>query len=83
MRIARFSHEGAVSYGVVEGSELLALRGHPFARPGEPLQTTGEVHDLDAVRLLAPVLPSKVVGIGKNYADHAAEMGGDAPEPSR
>ena len=32
------------------------------------------------MRLLAPVIPrSKVVGIGKNYADHAAEMGGEAP----
>jgi 2-keto-4-pentenoate hydratase/2-oxohepta-3-ene-1,7-dioic acid hydratase in catechol pathway len=32
------------------------------------------------VRLLAPVIPrSKVIGIGKNYADHAAEMGGEAP----
>ena len=28
---------------------------------------------------LAPVLPSKIIGIGKNYADHAAEMGGEAP----
>jgi 2-keto-4-pentenoate hydratase/2-oxohepta-3-ene-1,7-dioic acid hydratase in catechol pathway len=35
---------------------------------------------MNDVRLLAPVLPSKVVCIGKNYADHAAEMGGAAPE---
>lgn len=79
MRIARFSAGGRVAYGVVEGSELLELPGHPFARPGEPLTTTGTVHDMDEVRLLAPVLPSKVVGIGKNYHDHAAEMGGSAP----
>ena len=79
MRIARYSHEGLVRYGVVEGSEVLELPGHPFAVPGEPLTTTGTVHDLDAVRLLAPVIPSKIIGIGKNYADHAAEMGGPAP----
>ncbi|HEX6886872.1 MAG TPA: fumarylacetoacetate hydrolase family protein [Candidatus Nanopelagicales bacterium] len=79
MRIARYAAEGRVRYGVVEGGEVLALPGHPFTAPGEQLETTGEVHDLDAVRLLAPVLPSKVVGIGKNYADHAAEMGAVAP----
>ena len=80
MRIARYSHEGLVRYGVVEGGEVLELPGHPFAAPGEVLTTTGTVHDLDAVRLLAPVIPSKVIGIGKNYADHAAEMGGAPPE---
>jgi 2-keto-4-pentenoate hydratase/2-oxohepta-3-ene-1,7-dioic acid hydratase in catechol pathway len=80
MRIARYSHEGVVRYGVVEGTEVLELPGHPFAAAGERLTTTGVVHDLDAVRLLAPVIPSKIIGIGKNYADHAAEMGGPAPE---
>ncbi len=81
MRIARFSHDGDVSFGVVEGpgedpADLVVAKahGHPFA----PLQLTGESLPLTAVRLLAPVLPSKVVCIGKNYADHIAEMGNDA-----
>ena len=80
MRIARYSYEGEVRYGVVEGTDVLELPGHPFASPGQQLTTTGTAHDLDEVRLLAPIIPSKVVGIGKNYADHAAEMGGAAPE---
>jgi 2-keto-4-pentenoate hydratase/2-oxohepta-3-ene-1,7-dioic acid hydratase in catechol pathway len=80
MRIARYSYQGSVSYGVVEGAEVLELPGHPFATAGERLATTGAVHDLDAVRLLAPVIPSKIIGIGKNYADHAAEMGSAPPE---
>jgi 2-keto-4-pentenoate hydratase/2-oxohepta-3-ene-1,7-dioic acid hydratase in catechol pathway len=80
MRIARYSFEGEVRYGVVEGTEVLELPGHPFAAAGQDLTTTGTVHDLDAVRLLAPMIPSKIVGIGKNYADHAAEMGGTPPE---
>ena len=41
-----------LGYGVVEGGEILALPGHPFVAPGAPLVTTGEVHDLDAVKLL-------------------------------
>ncbi len=82
MRIARFSHDGSTSFGVVEGpgadpADLVvaAIDGHPFGR----FTFTGERHPLAAVRLLAPVLPSKVVCIGKNYADHVAEMGGPAP----
>lgn len=75
MRIARYSIEGRVRYGVVEGSEVLELPGHPFARAGAELTTTGVAHDLDDVRLLAPVIPTKVVGISSNYGDHAAEMG--------
>ena len=82
MRIARFSHDGDVSFGVVEGpgedpADLVVAvaASHPFA----PMQLTGESLPLTAVRLLAPVLPSKVVCIGKNYADHVREMGGDAP----
>jgi 2-keto-4-pentenoate hydratase/2-oxohepta-3-ene-1,7-dioic acid hydratase in catechol pathway len=80
MRIARYAWQGGARYGVVEGSELLELPGHPFLAPGAPLVTTGEVRDLDTVRLLTPVVPGKVIGIGKNYADHAAEMGGAPPE---
>jgi 2-keto-4-pentenoate hydratase/2-oxohepta-3-ene-1,7-dioic acid hydratase in catechol pathway len=83
VRIARFSYQGDVSFGVVDGpgedpADLVIgiATGHPFA----PLQLTGETLPLSQVRLLAPVLPSKVVCIGKNYADHAAEMGGAPPE---
>src|ERR1700684_1200894 len=57
---------------------IAALRGHPFA-PGESVQCTGVTYPLGDVRLLAPVLPSKVVAVGKNYADHAREMGGEPP----
>ncbi len=79
MRIARYSVDGRVHYGVVEGSEVLELPGHPFARAGTALTTTGVTHDLDDVRLLAPVIPTKVIGIGSNYAVHVAEMGGLTP----
>lgn len=86
MRLARLAtSSGEVSFGVVEGPagadpdhpELLVapIEGHPFA----PFTFTGQRYPLSSVRLLAPVLPSKVVCIGKNYADHVAEMGFDAP----
>jgi 2-keto-4-pentenoate hydratase/2-oxohepta-3-ene-1,7-dioic acid hydratase in catechol pathway len=83
VRIARFATAGGdVSFGVVEGpsedpADLVVTRidGHPFA----PFSLSGEPTPLSEVRLLAPVLPSKVVCIGKNYADHISEMGGEAP----
>ena len=81
MRIARYSHDGDVKFGIVEGAaesgaELADIAGHPFG----PISFTGERRPVESVRLLPPVLPSKVVAIGKNYADHASEMGGDVPE---
>ena len=81
MRIARYSHDGEVKFGIVEGGvesggELADIAGHPFG----PITFTGERRQISSVRLLPPVLPSKVVAIGKNYAEHASEMGGDVPE---
>lgn len=77
MKIARFSHQDALRYGIVDEDHLVVLEGDPmFAGFG----TTGERIPLAEVALLAPVIPrSKVVCIGKNYRDHAAEMGGEAP----
>jgi 2-keto-4-pentenoate hydratase/2-oxohepta-3-ene-1,7-dioic acid hydratase in catechol pathway len=107
MRIARFSHNGEVSYGLVLGPDRQAgdepgtangsasaagggagdgqlmvaqLAGHPFGGRAEDIKLTGVRYPMADVRLLAPILPSKVVCIGKNYADHAREMGGEPPD---
>lgn len=48
------------------------IDGHPF---GE-WRPQGRIVPLSEARLVAPVLPSKVIGIGKNYGDHIREMGG-------
>jgi 2-keto-4-pentenoate hydratase/2-oxohepta-3-ene-1,7-dioic acid hydratase in catechol pathway len=84
MRIARFVHPGGMSFGVVEGDEaagadaltVTAIEGHPF---GE-LALTDKRFALADVRLLSPILPSKVIGIGRNYAEHAAEHGAEVPK---
>ncbi len=86
MRIARFSVADQIAFGVVEGdpaaapgsadaAHVTAIDGHPFG----PFELSAARFPLGEVRLLAPVVPSKVLGIGKNYADHAREMGGEAP----
>ncbi len=72
MRIARFSLNGEPKYGIVDGPELVVLKGHPLV---QGYDTTGERVAIKEVKLLAPTIPSKVVCVGKNYADHAAELG--------
>ncbi|WP_341358608.1 fumarylacetoacetate hydrolase family protein [Georgenia sp. M64] len=79
MRIARFTTGEDPRYGILDedSHELVVLRSDPIFAG---LETTGERVALDAVRLLSPVIPrSKVIGIGRNYADHAAEMGNEVP----
>lgn len=78
MKIARFSHDGAIDYGIVDEDALVVLAGDPMFTG---FDTTGERVPLGKVgALLAPVIPrSKVVAVGKNYREHAAEMGGEAP----
>jgi 2-keto-4-pentenoate hydratase/2-oxohepta-3-ene-1,7-dioic acid hydratase in catechol pathway len=82
VRIARYTTGDDPAYGIVQGdpgSEVITpLAGDPLYVGLQP-SGAGPVM-LDDVRLLAPIIPrSKIVAIGKNYADHAAEMGGEAP----
>jgi 2-keto-4-pentenoate hydratase/2-oxohepta-3-ene-1,7-dioic acid hydratase in catechol pathway len=79
MKVARFSHGESISFGIVdeEEHELVVLKADPMFAGYDP---TGERVPLAEAKLLAPVIPrSKVVAVGKNYRDHAAEMGGEAP----
>lgn len=72
MRVARFSHNDEVRFGIVDENELVVLKGHPLVNMYE---TTGDRIAISDVKLLAPTIPSKVVCVGKNYQDHIAEMG--------
>ncbi|GGO30537.1 fumarylacetoacetate hydrolase family protein [Micromonospora parathelypteridis] len=84
MRIARFAHAKGMSFGAVEGEPeagpqgltIAEIEGHPFGK----LSFSGARWALSDVRLLSPILPSKVVCVGRNYADHAAEHGNDVPK---
>ena len=80
MRIARFTTGEDPAYGLVDGAgeKIAEITGDPLY---QRIELTGAVHEVADVRLLAPVIPrSKVIGIGKNYAEHAREMGGEAPQ---
>jgi 2-keto-4-pentenoate hydratase/2-oxohepta-3-ene-1,7-dioic acid hydratase in catechol pathway len=78
VRLLRFRYGERIATGAVDaGSDLVRVLAGTFFE--EPLPT-GEELPLDDVRLLAPVLPSKLVCVGKNYAAHAAEFGMEVPE---
>lgn len=78
MRLLRFRYGERIATGAVErgSDDVRVLKGTFFEDP----LPTGEVVPLDDVHLLAPVLPSKLVCVGKNFAAHAAEFGMDVPE---
>lgn len=88
MRLGRIASTSGVAFVKIDEGEVTLpsgqpnpeiraheIKDHPF---GEPT-FTGRSWPLADVRLLAPILASKVICIGKNYADHAAEMGSEAP----
>jgi len=76
VRLVRFRHGSRIATGAIEGEFVRPLQGTFFENP----VPTGEEVPVADVRLLAPVLPSKVVCIGRNYVEHAIEMDSDVPE---
>jgi 2-keto-4-pentenoate hydratase/2-oxohepta-3-ene-1,7-dioic acid hydratase in catechol pathway len=77
MKIVRVDTEvDDITYGSVEPEGIRLHRGTPFVA-WEPTET---VVDWQQARLLSPVIPTKVIGVGKNYVEHASEMGGPLPE---
>ena len=76
MKIYRFRLDQEIHHGVLDGESLHPIRG--------PLFGDHTVEDrsipLGRVTVLAPVLPSKIVAVGINYRDHAAERGNPLPE---
>jgi 2-keto-4-pentenoate hydratase/2-oxohepta-3-ene-1,7-dioic acid hydratase in catechol pathway len=75
VRLARIAHAGGVAFASIEGDDVLEIAEHPFGQPN----FTGKRWPLADVRLLAPILPTKVIAVGRNYAAHAAEFGNEVP----
>jgi 2-keto-4-pentenoate hydratase/2-oxohepta-3-ene-1,7-dioic acid hydratase in catechol pathway len=87
MKICRFvqSHPSSQSagtqstvpaFGIIEGDQVRELTNAPWVN----LAHSGATHPLAGVRLVAPVAPSKIVCVGRNYAAHAAELGNEIPK---
>lgn len=75
MKYVRFEGLRGPAWGVVKGEEVLSLKKAPY----EGVEYDGGSLPLSGCKLLAPCEPSKIVCVGKNYADHAREMGTEPP----
>ena len=75
MRIARVARPSGPDFVAVAEDHVRLISGVPFTEH----VLTDQVAPLDEVKLLAPIIPSKVYCVGRNYADHAAEMGNEVP----
>ncbi len=76
MKIVRVRTDEGILYGAVEPEGVRLYQGSPLVT----WESTEIVLPFEGLQLLSPVLPSKVVCVGKNYADHAEEMGSAVPE---
>lgn len=81
MRLCRFTHASfpAPRYGLIEGEAVFPLAAQDIAALTNEPQREGEPLPLITVRLLPPVTPTKIVCVGRNYQDHAAELGNPMP----
>jgi 2-keto-4-pentenoate hydratase/2-oxohepta-3-ene-1,7-dioic acid hydratase in catechol pathway len=75
-RFVQVEGEGLPQWGVVDDDEVYGWEGNPFdgGQRGEVLGALGDV------TLLAPVTPSKIICVGRNYPAHAAEHGAEVPD---
>jgi len=71
MKIVRVKHENDIFYGELVDEKIIRYEGSPFV----VWEETEEVYEKEEVQMLAPVLPSKVVAVAKNYQKHAQELG--------
>jgi 2-keto-4-pentenoate hydratase/2-oxohepta-3-ene-1,7-dioic acid hydratase in catechol pathway len=81
MRFCRFQVSTSAGqefprYGLVDGDQIQEITAAPWTTWSK----SGRAWRLDEVRLLAPVVPSKIVCVGRNYAAHAAELGNEVPK---
>src|SRR5688572_26886104 len=75
MRIVRYSRQGDVGFGIHAVEIVAAIGPHPFGVVEYP----GERVPVGELQLLAPVLPSKGVAVGRIYAEPARELGNEVP----
>jgi 2-keto-4-pentenoate hydratase/2-oxohepta-3-ene-1,7-dioic acid hydratase in catechol pathway len=76
VKFVRFRYKTEAVYGVLEGETIRPLKGTPFSH----YEALPDEVPLHSIRLLAPCEPSKIVAVGVNYADHAAEFKKDPPK---
>ena len=70
MKFVRFLYQNHVLYGTIEGDNVRKIEGDIFGS----YEILDEEVKLEDIKILIPVVPSKVVAVGLNYTDHAKEL---------
>src|SRR6201995_3211912 len=73
---AQKSESAAPKFGLIEGDEVYELTAAPWSALSRGTAT----YPIANVKLVAPVTPTKIVCVGRNYAAHAAELGNEIPK---
>ena len=81
MKLLRYHLDGQTHIGIQRGADIQRLLASDMRElmSGAPAQPAGQIDALADARLLAPLLPGKLLAIGRNYAEHARELGNEAP----
>ncbi len=77
MKIYRFVHDGRPAVGVADGDRIARYDGPDALHLGNRIEE--DPRPVASLTFLPPVTPSKIVAVGRNYADHAKELGNEAP----
>jgi len=80
MKYVRFSNNSSnARYGVLKGDTIKEIEGDIFGKHA----VTDKTYIRNEVKILPPCEPTKIVGVGLNYSEHAEEMGSELPEEPR
>ncbi len=80
MKLCRFLHNDELKYGVVQGDSIFPLPETDVSGKSVVALKISEAVNKSEVNFLPPATPSKIVCVGRNYAEHAAELGNEVPK---
>ncbi len=79
MKMCHFQYKDTVYWGVVKNDLVFPIENFNGSAEGENHIKSTESFDIKNVKLLLPANPSKIVCVGRNYAEHAKELGNEVP----
>ena len=80
MKLCRFLHNDELKYGVAQGDSIFPLPEDKIQDNSVDNLKLSDALNKSEIKFLPPVTPSKIVCVGRNYAEHAAELGNKIPE---
>lgn len=80
MKLCRYKLNNQIGFGVIEGENISPILGFPKASDLENQIIRNKTYKTSEAQILLPTRPSKIVCVGRNYAEHAKELGNEVPK---